>query len=876
MNRPDFPPKTTFPKTEDAAPGADAAGAAAGAPIAFPPNSADVIALPNGLELIVKEDRSAPVVSLQAWCRTGSIHEGAWLGAGLSHILEHMLFKGTERRSNSAIAKAVQDEGGYINAYTSFDRTVYWIDAPKEGAAACLDILCDVMMNATMPEDEYAKEQEVIRREFAMGDDDPDRTLSKLLFATAFQEHPYGYPVIGHLDVYNRLTRADVMAYYKSRYVPNNMFFVVVGDVDAAAIRAQVEAFFKAVPRAKLEPVLIPAEPPQLGARARHLEFPTQLSKFSIAWHIPDLAHPDMPALDVLASILGDGRSARLFREIREKRGLAHSIYAYSYTPAHSGIFMIGGDCDPEKRAACEAAALELVESIKEHGVAAAEVAKAERSALSDQLGSLTTMRGQASDLGSNWLATRNLDFTREYVIALQQVTPEQVRDAACRYLIDRTRTSVSLNPKGSAGAEVALHHAPPDSPIQKFTLANGLTLLVKENPKLPLVSLRAAFRAGLLAETAETSGISRLLAASLMQGTATRSAEALADAIESAGGAMSADAGNNSLTVAAKVMSPDLRLGLDLMADVILRPAFPEEGVATERSGQIAAIKEEDERPMSVAGKALRRALFADHPYALERTGTLASLAAIGPAELRAFHGATFTAGNCVLAVFGDVKADHVLALAEELFGAMPAGERPFQSPPEAAPLVAPDAITLIKDKQQGVLLIGYRSVGVASEDRALLELLDEACSDMASRFFLRIREEMGLAYYVGASQFLGMEDGAFLFYVGTDPLKLDEVQSAMQHEIDDLAKNGLTEEEFLRAKKTYLGKHKIQRQSNGSLAHAAALDELYDLGIDHTDKLLAEIEACTLDQLNATAAKYLLGKPAVSVRVMPEAGSA
>ena len=213
----------------------------------------------------MQEDRSAPVASVQAWCGTGSIDEDQHLGAGLSHILEHMLFKGTKTRPANAIAQAVQDVGGYINAYTSFDRTVYWIDVPKAGVGAALDVLSDAMMNSTLPAEEYAKEQEVIRREFAMGFDDPDRMAGQLLFATAYQRHPYRLPVIGLLDVFNQLTQEQVMAYYKARYVPNNMTFVVVGDVDAQAVHEQLATFFKEHPAKSLKPVFIPAEPPQLG-----------------------------------------------------------------------------------------------------------------------------------------------------------------------------------------------------------------------------------------------------------------------------------------------------------------------------------------------------------------------------------------------------------------------------------------------------------------------------------------------------------------------------------------------------------------------------------------------------------------------------------
>src|SRR5438874_2565389 len=306
--------------------------------ITFPPSTAQKWILPNGLTIIVQEDHSAPVASVQAWCATGSINEDQHLGAGLSHILEHMLFKGTKTRSTNEIAQKVQDVGGYINAYTSFDRTVFWIDVPKDGVATALDVLADAMMNSTLPPEEYRKEQEVIRREFAMGMDDPDRMAGLLLFATAYQRHPYRFPVIGEIEIYDQLTQEQVMQYYKTRYVPNNLTLIVAGDVDGEKVRGQLAELFKNYPEKSLKPTFIPAEPPQLGRREVHNEFATELTRLALAWHIPEITHPDVPALDLLSTILGEGRSSRLYRRVREESGLAFGVSAFSYTPGDPGL----------------------------------------------------------------------------------------------------------------------------------------------------------------------------------------------------------------------------------------------------------------------------------------------------------------------------------------------------------------------------------------------------------------------------------------------------------------------------------------------------------------------------------------------------------
>src|SRR5881398_2356064 len=524
-----------------------AASAESSAVITFPPSSAHKWILPNGLTIIVQEDHSAPVASVQAWCATGSIDEDQHLGAGLSHILEHMLFKGTKTQSANRIAQSVQDVGGYINAYTSFDRTVFWIDVPKDGVATALDVLSDAMMNSTLPPEEYQKEQEVIRREFAMGMDDPDRMVTLLLFGTAYQRHPYRFPVIGELEIYNQLTQEKVMQYYKTRYVPNNLTFVVVGDVDAEKVRQRLAELFKSYPEESLKPLFNPAEPPQLGRREVNQEFGTELTHLSLAWHIPELTNPDVPALDLLSTILGEGRSSRLYRRVREESGLAFGVSAFSYTPGDPGLLGVDATVDPKKRDAAEKLILQIVAEVKQAGVTADELMKAKKMSLSHHLDALTTMRGQASDLGSNWLLTRNLNFSRDYLTAVQKVTLDDIRRVAAKYLVDQNLTVASLNPKGSVGAKQEASKPAPIAEIQKFELSNGLRLVVREDPRLPLVSMSALFRSGLLAETPKTNGITRLTARVLLKGTKTRTAEQIANQIEAVGGSIGSDAGNNS-----------------------------------------------------------------------------------------------------------------------------------------------------------------------------------------------------------------------------------------------------------------------------------------------------------------------------------------
>ena len=848
-------------------PGSPASSAA----ITFPPSSAEKWILPNGLTIIVQEDRSAPVASVQAWCGTGSIDEDQHLGAGLSHILEHMLFKGTKTRPANAIAQAVQDVGGYINAYTSFDRTVYWIDVPRAGVSAALDVLSDAMMNSTLPADEYVKEQEVIRREFAMGFDDPDRMAGQLLFATAYQRHPYRLPVIGLLDVFNELTQEQVMAYYKARYVPNNMTFVVVGDVDAQKVHEQLAAFFKEHPAKSLKPVFIPAEPPQLGMRETHEEFETELTRLSLAWHIPEINHPDVPALDLLSTILGDGRSSRLYRRVREESGLAFGVSAYSYTPGEPGILGIDATTEPEKRVATQQLVLEIVDDIKTSGVTSDDLAKAKKISLSHHLATLTTMRGQASDLGSNWFLTRNLDFTRDYLAAAQAVTSEDVRRVAETYLTRDNLTIVSLNPKGALKTKSESATRAAAGEVQKIELSNGLRLLVREDARLPLISITAVFRGGLLAETRENNGVTHLMTRSLLKGTNTRTAEQIADTIEAVGGQIGSESGNNSFSVSVDITEPDLKLGIELLSDVLLNATMPDHVVAREKEVQLAAIQDEEEHLTAVARNILRDALFAEHPYALRSKGSAESVAKLTRNDLLAFRDRYLVARNGVISVFGNVKAEDVKLAFEQALATMQPGELAHGDTKPSKPIRKNIEVESLKEKAQAVLMVGFRGADLFSADRWALELIDEASSDLGSRFFVRIREQMGLAYFVGASQMQGLVPGLFAFYLGTDPQKLTAVKAAFLEEIGKLATEGLTPAELTRAKKKLIGQQQIANQSNDSLGHLTALDELYGLGFNHYKNLEHEIEAVTLEDVKRVAAKYFQAQPYVIATVRP-----
>jgi zinc protease len=835
------------------------------------PPGVQMATLENGLTIITREDHSAPVVSAQAWAMTGSVHEDRWLGAGLSHVLEHMLFKGTTTRPGSRIDQEVQEAGGYMNAYTSFDRTVYHIDVPNTGATTAIDILCDIMQHASLPPEELAKELDVIRREMDMGQDDPGRRSGRRLFETAYTKSPYRFTIIGYLDIFNELKPEDIRSYYTQRYAPNNVFYVVAGDITHADVVKQIRTAYAKTKSRALPPLVLPTEPRQIAAREIIEEASVELGHLHIAWHIPELRHPDVPILDVLAVLLGNGRSSRLYQEVREKQGLVHYADAWTYNPGNPGLFGVSAMVDAEQFSAARDALLAEVEKLKSEIISTAELRKAVKQFVSATLATRKTMQGQAQDLGGNWIATGDLNFSARYLAAVERVTPADLQRVARTYLTAENRTLYALLPEGATPKNATTAEVNTDHAIQKFTLANGLTLLVKEDHRLPFVEFRAVFQGGVLAEDETNSGITQLLSRVLIKGTKSRNAEEIATAIESVGGHLDSYGGNNSFGLNAEVLSADFATGLELVADVILNPTFPEAQLEREREVQIAGIRSNKDDLLKSAFKAMRRELFGTQSYGLDTLGTEETLAKLDGAALAAFHQKLATPDNCVLALFGDVKTAEVKSAVEKTFGTWKAGKTLAHPDTQTKAANSLRRVTENCDKKQAVVVVGFPGSTMSAADRQALELLQEACSDLGSRLFLRIREKLGLAYYVGAQNLLGITPGYFAFYAGTEPAKAALVEQEMFNEIELLRTESLTEDELKRAKAKIIGQRKIQRQDLGSLATASALDELYGLGYAHSDAEDAKIAAVTLAEVKAAAQKYLRSEAAVVSVINP-----
>lgn len=818
--------------------------------------------LGNGLTLLVTEEKSHPVASFQYWVGTGSSSEGKWLGSGLSHLIEHMVFKGTKSYSGQELACKVQEMGGLWNAYTSTTKTVYYIDGPSASWQEFLKYLTELVFFPVFPEKELEKEKEVVRREMAMYDDDPDSVAYNQLVSTLYCKHPLRWPVLGVPERFDRLTRDDIVQYHADRYCSNNVFLSVAGNVDAREVIALVEELTQSIIPGALASVPVPRESHQWGSRTARREFAIPYSKLGLAWRMPVRSHPDSPALAILARILGGGRSAWLYEKFHDKLGLVYDITAHiNQSEQDEGIFVISADTDREHRD-------EVVRMIREEVIALTsadfdrDIVRILKQTKANLLRGLASASGLAEGVATQWFGTRNLNYTAEWLQALERVSTQDIRRAASEWFRPECLTEVSLDPIGSNASQESDAERDCSEEIVSRVLPGGLKVIVKPDRRLPLVNACFVVKAGSPTETAETAGICSLMAECLLKGTTSRDASQIAHDLENLGGCIHAASGNNSITIGASAMSEDLETVLDLLSDVAIHPVFPQDALEKERETMIAEVEEEMEDPLSVAFRRLRSEAYGDIGYGNSPSGTPESLESLKIEDIREHHRKLFTAGNAALCLSGDLDPEIAFALVERYFADLPPGGSSacmVSTPPQKT-----GEVVVSMDKEQSVVVLAVTGVDVMSAESPQAILFQSWCSDMAGPIFMRIREESGLAYYASSSLFIGLDTGNILFYAGTSKEKLQETRRLLEVTLQEIYNRGMSVEELERTRATALSARLLARQSNSALCQMLALDALFGLSPNHFEEQEERISAMTVDEMNLFIRERLdPGKP-------------
>ena len=849
-----------------------------GAEAAAVTDGAQRYSLENGLKVILKEDHSARVVSIQVWVKTGSANESEE-EAGITHVIEHMIFKGTHTRKTGEIARTVESSGGSINAFTTSDRTVYRVEIASDHFIIALDVLLDAVQHSIFDPLELNKEKEVILEEYRRSLDIPERQLSWAMLDLSFKKHPYRRPVIGYESTIRSIDREDIMEYMDKWYTPGNMVLVVVGDFNRDEALEAIKARLRNFPVRSGGRVLRPIEPPQVTPRSSVIKADVQQVYMDLSWHIPPITHEHIPALDLLEVILGRGRSSRLYTRLKTKRNLVREIDANSYSMVDSGLFSIECTLRPKDIEDALGAIMDEVEKMSVDPVFEPELKKSKRKVEADYLAVMESMEGQAQTLAFFETMTGDMKKADTYLERLEMVTSKDIMNVAGLYLHPENVSIGMIIPENSGNspdelrvnnlltqysghynAIIKVSEKEKNNGTTRYTLSNGMRVLIKENHRLPLVSVRAALLGGSRLEEINHSGISAFTARMLTRGTEGLSASEIAATVESWGGKLKDFSGRNSFGITGKFLTGDIEKGLALLADLLIHPSFPEPEIRKVKQDILTDIISKKDNPRQELLDLFNRTLYQSHPYGRPVTGTEESIQSIKRSDLLTWHESLVTSSNLVLAIVGDVNKDKIIARVSDLF--KPIKSSDFR-PPEISsesPLQKERKVHLERPGSQVHIIIGYLGADLKSPDNAVMTLIDTALSGQGGRLFSELRDKQSLAYSVSSFRRPGLETGMFGVYLACEPAKLQRAKEALFKELDRIKKEGLMEQELEDAKRYVLGNMEIDNQTNGSQALRMALDELYGLRYDHHQRFIREIESVTLKDIRQAAEKIIL----------------
>lgn len=867
--------------------------------------------LPNGLTVIVKPDRSSPIVAVNVWFGVGSVHESEEMN-GLAHFQEHMVFKGTERYGVGDIARIVKSAGGNLNAGTSYSYTMYYVVLPSREFKTALDVQADAMMNSTFDAQEFTKERLVVMDEARMYDDRPESFTFYRTMELGFQKHTYRRPIAGYQSIVEKITRDQLVEFYRNYYRPSNAVLVVVGDVDTDDARKGIEAAYGGWKNGRVVVNEPPVEPAQTALRFQAYEGPMDHAYLGAGFHVPSILHADYPALQMLAELASSGRSSRFYRHVREEKRLVTSAGADLLAEKWPGFLLLAASMPPAKWETACGALLQEIERFKQDLVSESELDKARRQVERSMYRELETMEGQASNIGYYQLLGdfRLADRHRE---AIQRVTADEIMDVARKYLHPANLSLVAYVPKSvglenfnhdrvagvvegalsSTGGVTEMPAAPADtapsavvnnvrrghradvdaSSVTSFTLDNGVRVLLKRRPNVPLVSMLTVFPGGGRFEPEGKSGLGTLTHRVLTKGGARFNAEEIAEKIEGLGGSIDSFSSFDTGGVSVGVLSQYAEEAVEIYRDILREPKFDVGRVEQEKTRLQEELARRHDNPVPFAMDHLFRDIFGNHPYAYPFLGEANEVSALGARDCTEWYHGLLAPKQAVLSIVGDMSIERAHRIAERLLGDL--ADHAAPSPRADAPMrpVSPGEHVLRREGiKQAVTFVGFTAPRMETKESTALEVANGVLTGLGGRLFVELRDKRSLGYMTGSAYNALYRGGVFFGYANPGADGIEEAVRVILHELDLISREPVSDEELTRAKAWLAGSHVMELQRNGAQAVGYGTYEALGFGWPALDRLPDEIRAVTQADILAAARATFRGENAVIVRMLPE----
>lgn len=834
--------------------------------------------LDNGLTVVLKPIPGAGTVTTMVAYKVGAADEDL-TATGLSHYLEHLMFKGTDKLMPGDIDRLTMRNGGRNNAWTNEDLTTYHFDFAADRWEVALDIEAERMRNLKIDDrHEFQQEKGAVIAELARNEDGPFDLEFKAILPRLFgKAAPYGHSVIGLREHVHGATADVIKAHYDKWYHPNNAVLVVSGGFDPDAALAKIKEKFGPIPPGKL-PERKTAPPVSRTAPVRD-EFP---SKFEVARMVMGFngvagGDADEAPLDVVQFILAGGKTGRLYRELVESAELASAVSATNSAGRYPGWFGVEMEMLVGKSAKdAEAKVVAELKKLADTPVSDEELSRAKRLITTGMVFSQEGVHGLGEAIAKG-VATGGIERLRSYLPRVAAVTAADVQRVAKKYLDPRTAVVVWSVPKSDGAG--AMRHSPrgtartggtlrsagaagPDlKATKRVVLPNGLILLMLENHRLPIVAARAYVRDVRLCESADKAGVAQLTGSLLDEGTAKHSSQEIAALIENVGGDLSMSGSGGAV----HVMAGDRELGLRLLLECLSQPSFPQDQFNRLRQEALSKIEEAEKEPDSTAALQFNALVYGQHPFGRPARGTKATVKRLTVDDCRRFHRAYFVPNRTILAVVGDFDAATVEAEVKRLT----ADWKRFDPPVPKIPTVEMPKESIVRiasmpEAAQLHFLMGHPGIRRNDPDYFKLLVMDYVLgtgTGFTDRLSAKLRDRMGLAYTVSANitQSAGNEVGTFTCYVGTFPDKFEAVKEGFLSEINRIRTEEPTASEVDDAKTYLLGSLPFHFATSAQVASELLETERYGLGLDYLDKFRREVAAVSPRDVMEVAKKHL-----------------
>jgi zinc protease len=853
------------------------------------------VTLRSGQQVYVEEIHSQPIVTIDTWVNTGSAQENAE-NNGVSHFLEHLLFKGTDKYKVGEIDKMLESRGAEFNAATSDDFTHFHITTSTPYLAEALNLHADMLLNATINTPELDRERKVVQEEINRALDNPPRKSFMALSTLLFENHPYAMDTLGPKTRIQTLPRETILNYYHKWYQPQNFKTVIVGDIKTDQAVAMVEnAFQKAyishtrptpgVPTT--EPILAMKAPKSMVLADPNLSA-TELQFGFLAPPVSD--RDDNYALDIASMVLGQGTSSRLHQHLKEEKQLVDSIGADNDTRRQSGVFEVAAEVKSENRQAAKKAIIEEINRFKQEGPTAEELEKAKTQVIKQFAFATESTEGVAESIGLDVTIAKLSDYT-EYVDNIQKVTAEQVKAAVQKYVnfdkaalvemipgktVDNPAEQISQNiallhqaAKAELATRVASKTQTAESAIEKLVLPNGATVLLKPSPQTKTVAITLFAKGGWLAEPKP--GVAALTGRMLLKGTKNRSAEEISQELERMGLSISTSSAEDYMQIDGMSVSQDFGKLLFVLEDVLTNPTFPQSEITKERADMLEEIKTNRDQPSNLMFERLTEALYREHPYGAVGDRLEASLPTVTQDDIVNFYHQEFCPQNIVVSVVGNFDPQVAKTSLQQLFSYLPSdGSMQTAHFQDVTPLKASVESDAQKPEQAASwIAYGWLTPGIStSRDFITLKVINAMLgSGLSSRLFVDLREKQGLAYHVSTLFPSRLEKSNFVMYIGTDPKNMSKVTAGFNQEIKRLQTEPVSTQELDNVKSKLIGMFELGHESNTSQATFIGLYETLGVGYGYDRKYPDLVKQVTSQDIQRVANQYFSQPKVVSI---------